>query len=85
MLFRGRLTILTKRIAFRFFAGAWGAGYGSVPLALSQKVPEIEHVLTESNPQYILLGGNCHLHSGALHAAQVPPNAYDLLQAVENL
>jgi malonyl-CoA/methylmalonyl-CoA synthetase len=76
---------LADRIAFRFVAGAWGAGYGSVPLALSQKGPEIEHVLAEANPQYILLGGNCHLHSDALHPSRVPPNANDLVQAVENL
>ncbi|CAB9504952.1 7a-methyl-1,5-dioxo-octahydro-1H-inden-4-yl [Seminavis robusta] len=71
--------------------GAWAAGYGSVPLALSQTAPEMEHVLTQANPQFIVLGGNCRLSGSNTtgksiqHPTRQPPNAKALLQAAENL
>ncbi len=36
--------------------GAWAAGYASVPLALSYKTPEIQHVLVDTQPCCILVG-----------------------------
>lgn len=75
--------------------GIWGAGYGSVPLALSQKVPEIEHVLRDSDPHHIIIGGNCRLPRNTttsqpdagtnLPATHSPQNTADLWQAAENL
>lgn len=52
--------------------GTWAAGYASVPLALSYKTPELEHVLTDTQPRQILLG------EGAA-------NEKELLQAAENV
>lgn len=52
--------------------GAWAAGYASVPLALSYRIPELEHVLTDTKPQHILVGEGV-------------PNLHDLLKAAENV
>lgn len=57
--------------------GTWGAGKAAVPLALTQKVPEIEHVLLDTQPDAILVGGNSSLGC--------PPNEECLLQAAENV
>ena len=74
--------------------GVWGAGYGSVPLALSQKVPELEHVLRDSDPHHIVVGGSCRLwrdhetsqhHTNTKHATHIPDNANELMQAADNL
>jgi len=69
--------------------GVWGAGYGSVPLALSQKRPEFEHVLQDSNPQTILIGGEscCRaLFSSSLdNTTHVPVNSEELIKAAEQV
>jgi malonyl-CoA/methylmalonyl-CoA synthetase len=65
--------------------GAWGAGFGSVPLALSQKTPELEHVLTDSNPHVILVGGACQLEGDHSPRTHVPSNQAELVQAAENV
>jgi malonyl-CoA/methylmalonyl-CoA synthetase len=66
--------------------GIWGAGKASVPLALTQKVPEIEHVLSDTQPDAILLGGNSSLlNNGVSQPYHVPPNEACLVQAAENL
>jgi malonyl-CoA/methylmalonyl-CoA synthetase len=64
--------------------GIWGAGRASVPLALTQKVPEIEHVLSDTQPEVILLGGNSRIDAGSLPTHR-PPNEQHLLEAAENL
>jgi malonyl-CoA/methylmalonyl-CoA synthetase len=55
--------------------GAFGAGMTSVPLATSQKVPELEHVLEDANPQVILIGDH----------PQIAANQKEVLQAAEKL
>ena len=76
--------------------GVWGAGYGSVPLALSQKVSEIEHVLRDSDPHHIVIGGNCRLEGNTatkhnqpeadtILATHSPKNGDQLLEAAKNL
>jgi malonyl-CoA/methylmalonyl-CoA synthetase len=55
--------------------GAFGTGFTSVPLALSHKVPELEHVLQDSNPEVILVGQN----------PQAPGNEKEVQQAAQNL
>ena len=52
--------------------GAWSAGYASVPLALSYKTPELEHVLVDTQPCRILVGKGV-------------PNLKHLLQAAKNV
>jgi len=64
--------------------GSWAAGHACVPLAISQKVPEIEHVLFDSQPEVILLGGGTALE-GFPSATQRPPNQDMLLKAADNL
>lgn len=61
--------------------GAWGGGFGSVPLALSQKSPELQHVLTDAQPQVIFVGGG--VVSGGSHPTHVPENETELLRAAE--
>jgi malonyl-CoA/methylmalonyl-CoA synthetase len=55
--------------------GAFGAGMTSVPLATSQKVPELEHVLEDANPRVILIGDH----------PQAAANQKEVLQAAENV
>jgi malonyl-CoA/methylmalonyl-CoA synthetase len=55
--------------------GAFGAGMTSVPLATSQKVPELEHVFKDANPQVIIIGDH----------PQAAANQTQVLQAAENL
>lgn len=66
--------------------GIWGAGYGSVPLAVSQKTPEMEHVLSDSDPEIIFVGGNCQLGSeqNTNNRTRIPSNTEELLKAAEN-
>ena len=52
--------------------GTWAAGYAAVPLALSYKIPELEHVLTDTAPQRILVGEGIR-------------NVPEFLQAAENV
>lgn len=52
--------------------GAWAAGFAAVPLALSQKTPEIEHVLSDIDPSCILIG-------------ECIGNVQDLLAAAEHV
>jgi len=52
--------------------GTWAAGYASVPLPLSYKTAELEHVLKDTRPQQILVGEGV-------------PNLNELLQAAENV
>lgn len=66
--------------------GIWGAGKASVPLALTQKVPEIEHVLSDTQPDVILLGGNSILGNQAdSQPTHIPPNEACLIEAAENV
>jgi malonyl-CoA/methylmalonyl-CoA synthetase len=50
--------------------GTWGAGYASVPLALSNKSPEMEHVLEDTKPLQILVGEGVGNVNELLHAAE---------------
>eukprot|EP00934_Nitzschia_sp_Nitz4_P008384 Nitzschia sp. Nitz4//scaffold159_size51929//42962//44770//NITZ4_ACSL//1//CDS//3329537607//8374//frame0 len=52
--------------------GTFAAGKASVPLALSQKTPELEHVLQDANPLVIF-------------CSSAVPNHQDVLQAAHNL
>jgi hypothetical protein len=66
--------------------GIWGSGLGSVPLALTQKTPEMEHVLTDSDPQIIFAGGDCQLDANNSSATtHIPGNTNDLIQAAKNV
>ena len=66
--------------------GIFGSGFGSVPLALTQKPKEMEHVLTDSNPHIIFAGGGCRLHkTTSTSSTHVPPNTDDLIQAAKNV
>lgn len=49
---------------------------------MAQKAPEIEHVLEQANPRYILAGGNYRLNSRQSHE---PPSISELFKAAENM
>lgn len=61
----------------------WGTGSASVPLALTQTAPEIEHVLQDTQPDMIVLGGNCSYEGRP--PTRCPPNEIALLKAAENV
>ncbi len=50
--------------------GAWAAGFASVPLALSYKTPELEHVLVDTQPNRILVGKGAENLKYLLQAAK---------------
>ena len=72
------------------FWGTWAAGKAFVPLALSQKTPELEHVLSDTDPDTILLGGGTFVgskqsdnqHKNTTH---LPPNMLEVERAITNL
>jgi malonyl-CoA/methylmalonyl-CoA synthetase len=49
--------------------GAFASARASVPLSISQKVPELEHVLRDSNPSMILVSDLAPNHADVLQAA----------------
>ncbi|CAJ1934043.1 unnamed protein product [Cylindrotheca closterium] len=52
--------------------GCFGAAKASVPLSISQKIPELEHVLQDSDPAFIIV-------------SELAPNCSSVLQAAINL
>jgi len=70
--------------------GIWGAGKASVPLDLTQQLPEIEHVLQDTQPELIIIGGNSSMNhqkknGDPLLKTSCPPNENFLLKAAENV
>lgn len=69
--------------------GTWGAGFGSVPLSLSQPVSELEYVLGDAQPEVILVGGGGGTTATTTTSYGPPtrqaPNLPALLQAAKNL
>ncbi|KAL7563678.1 hypothetical protein ACA910_004081 [Epithemia clementina (nom. ined.)] len=69
--------------------GCWHAGHGCVPLTLSHKLPDLEHILSDTQPEFILLGGDCRYNYSLDHSAApttLPPGNADLLeQAAQNV
>lgn len=56
-----------------------------MPLALTQKTQEMEHVLKDSNPKIIIVGGSSQLNTASRHSTHRPSNEEELLRAAENL
>ncbi|KAL7526802.1 hypothetical protein ACHAXR_001662, partial [Thalassiosira sp. AJA248-18] len=64
--------------------GTWAGGYCTVPLATSHRAHEFEHVLQDSNPDFIIIGGHVTRKDeadGDVTKTLPPHNEGELLQA----
>lgn len=71
------------------FNQTWASGFCTVPLATSHRAHEFEHVLKDSDPELIIIGGHVCRNDDedkVSTAKTLPPhNEGELLQAVNNV